>query len=149
MPVDLTQVQIAFPEGPLAHSPETYFASRLIAQVQREANAERRHWLRAAARWLVAYDYAKELEDRLLMRGDDALERERAHFSSTVAVVIGLGRLLRTRLAEAELALDPLGLTLADFSACIEELEDIDRASHREPSPVVDPKLEALFNATA
>jgi hypothetical protein len=149
MPVDLTQSEIAFPEGSLSSPPEAYFASRLIAQVQREAHSERRHWLRATSRWLVAYDYAKELEDRLLMRGNDALQREREFFSSTIAILIGLGRLLATRLREAEMSLDPLGLTIVDLVACVEELEDIDRAMRRDASPIVEEKLRVLFNATA
>jgi hypothetical protein len=148
MPVDLTQSEIAFPEGALASAPEAYFASRLIAQVQREAHGERRHWLRATSRWLVAYDYAKELEDRLLMRGADSLQRERDFFSSTIAILIGLGRLLHTRLREADMSLEPLGLTLADLAACIEELEDIDRAAHREASPMVDKTLRDLFHVS-
>lgn len=147
MGIDLTQSEIAFPEGSLASSPEGYFACKLIAQVQKEAHAEKRHWLRATAKWLVAYEYAKELEDRLIMRGPDALQRERDFFSSTIAMLIGLGRLLFTRMREAEVSLDPLGLTIADLAACIEELEDIDRAAHRETSPVVEEKLRALFNA--
>lgn len=148
MAVDLTQGEIAFPDGPLASAPEAYFASRLIAQVQKEAHAEKRHWLRATARWLVAFDYIKELEDRMLMRGADALQRERDFFSSTLAIMIGLGRLLLTRLREADMTLDALGLTLADLAACLEELEDIDRSCHRETSPVVEEKLRSLFNAT-
>ncbi|MFY9924131.1 MAG: hypothetical protein WAK51_06620 [Opitutaceae bacterium] len=147
MAVDLTQSDIAFPEGSLASAPEAYFACRLIAQVQREAHAERRHWLRATARWLVAFDYAKELEDRMMMRGADALQRERDFFSSTIAILIGLGRLLQTRLREADISLEPLGLSIADLSACVEELEDIDRAAHRDTSPVVEEKLRAIFNA--
>jgi hypothetical protein len=149
MPVDLTQAEIAFPEGPLASAPEAYFACKLIAQVQREANSERRHWLRATSRWLVAYEYVKELEDRLLMRGGDALQRERDFFSSTTAILIGLGRLLSTRLREADMSLDALGLTLADLAACVEELEDIDRATRRDASPVVEEKLRALFHVPA
>ena len=149
MPVDLTQSEIAFPEGPLSNAPEAYFACKLIAQVQREAHSERKHWLRATARWLVAYDYVKELEDRLLMRGSDALQRERDFFSSTIAILIGLGRLLSTRLRDAEISVDPLGLTLADLMACVEELEDIDRATRRDASPVVEEKLRSLFHATA
>ncbi|MFA6288070.1 MAG: hypothetical protein WC661_11860 [Opitutaceae bacterium] len=149
MTVDLTQAEIAFPEGPLASAPEAYFASRLIAQVQKEANSERRHWLRATSRWLVAFEYVKELEDRLLMRGVHSLQREKDFFASTIAILIGLGRLLSTRLRDAEMPLEPLGLTLADLTACIEELEDIDRAGRREASPVVEAKLRELFHATA
>lgn len=148
-PVDVTQAEIAFPEGPLASAPESYFASRLIAQVQREVHGERRHWLRATSRWLVAYDYVKELEDRLLMRGGDALQREKDFFASTIAILIGLGRLLHTRLRDAEISLDVLGLTLLDFAACVEELEDIDRAANRQPSPLVTTALRDLFHAPA
>jgi hypothetical protein len=40
-------------------------------------------------------------------------------------------------------------LTLADLAACIEELEDIDRAAHQAQSPMVSEALAALFHASA
>jgi hypothetical protein len=126
-----TQAEILFGDGKNS-DPDFYFATKLISQLQRELHQSRRRLLMATSRWLVAYEYIKDLEERLMLQ-ENPLEKERRFFLGTVTVLCGLGRLLEARLQEAEdVKVETLGLTYDDLSACINELADIDRAAHRE-----------------
>ncbi len=135
-----TRQEIAFQA---AQDPGDYFATRLISQVQRELQrANRRHWM-ITSRWLIAFEYLKTLEERIVTQ-ETPRQKERAFFDATVAVMLGLGRRLLHQLATADnVPLDSLGLTYEDLAACVAELEDIERASHREWAPGQLDKLHA------
>jgi len=80
-----TQQEMAFPAGAM-QDPDYYFATRLISQVQRDLQRSNRRHLMITSRWLIAYEYLKTLEERLLIQ-DSPLEREKAFFNGTVAVM--------------------------------------------------------------
>ena len=126
-----TQAEILFGDGKTT-DPDFYFATKLISQLQKELHQSRRRLLMATSRWLVAYEYIKDLEERLMLQ-ECPLEKERRFFLGTVTVLCGLGRLLAARLREADdVKVESLGLSFDDLEACINELADIDRAAHRE-----------------
>jgi hypothetical protein len=139
-----TQQEMAFPAGAM-QDPDYYFATRLISQVQRDLQRSNRRHLMITSRWLIAYEYLKTLEERLLIQ-DSPLEREKAFFNGTVAVMLGLGRLLLQQLEGADnLCIESLGISLNDISACVAELEDIERAAHREWDKREVETLDAAF----
>ena len=140
------QSEIAFQAT--TSDPDYYFATKLISQVQRDLQKSNRRHLMIASRWLIAFEYLKTLEERLMMQ-DTPLQREKLFFEATTAVMLGLGRLLLHQLANADdkVALESLGLTFSDLSACVTELEDIERSSHREWSPGELNKLHVAFGA--
>jgi hypothetical protein len=142
-----TQAEILFGDNK-STDPDFYFATKLISQLQRELHQNRRRLLMAASRWLVAYEYIKDLEERLMLQ-ENPLEKERRFFLGTVTVLCGLGRLLAARLQEAdEIKVESLGLSYDDLSACIDELADIDRAAHREWTPEMKEAIETqVFGA--
>jgi len=112
-----------------------YFATRLISQVQRELQKTNRRHLMITSRWLIAFEYLKNLEERILLQ-ETPFEREKAFFDSTVAVMLGLGRMLLQQLRAADnISLESLGLKYEDLAACVAELEDIERAAHKEWAP--------------
>ncbi len=143
-----TQGEISFPVT--TQDPDYYFATRLISQVQRDLQRANRRHLMIASRWVIAYEYLKTLEERLLTQ-EAPLEREKIFFNATVAVMLGLGRLLMQQLGadEDKVSLDSLGLTFDDLSACVAELEDIERSTHREWEPGVANQLHAAFGVPA
>ncbi len=136
-----TQAEILFGDGKTS-DPDFYFATKLISQLQRELHQSKRRLLMATSRWLVAYEYIKDLEERLMLQ-EAPLEKEKKFYLGTVTVLCGLGRLLATRLHEADdIKVESLGLTYEDLTACIEELADIDRAAHREWTPEMKNTIE-------
>jgi hypothetical protein len=141
-----TQKEIAFTAS--VEDPDYYFATRLISQVQRDLQRSNRKHLMIASRWLIAYEYLKTLEERLLTQ-ESPMEREKHFFDATVAVMLGLGRLLLHQLAAADdkVSLDCLGLSYEDLAACVSELEEIERSSHREWTPGELNKLHAALGA--
>jgi hypothetical protein len=142
-----SQQEITFGDE-FAKDPDFYFATQLITRMQRELHQQRRHLLMVASRWLIAYEYLKQLEERLLLQ-ETPLEKERRFFQATVTVMAGLGRLLIARLEETDsVKLDALGITHADLLACVAELADIDRAAHREITEELTAKIESeVFGA--
>lgn len=140
------QSEIAFQATTL--DPDYYFATKLISQVQRDLQKANRRHLMIASRWVIAFEYLKTLEERLLTQ-ESPLTREKLFFESTVAVMLGLGRMLLHQLAEADdkVPLESLGLDFAALTACVSELEDIERAAHREWAPEQLAKLHGVFGA--
>lgn len=147
MPTIPSQQEITFGDE-FAKDPDFYFATQLITKLQRELHQQRRHLLMVASRWLIAFEYLKQLEERILIQ-ESPLEKERRFFEGTVSVMAGLGRLLIARLEETEeVKLEALGITHADLLACVEELADIDRAAHRDITSEMVAKIEAeVFGA--
>lgn len=143
-----TQGEISFAAA--TQDPDYYFATRLISQVQRDLQRANRRHLMIASRWLIAFEYLKTLEERFLTQ-ETPLEREKAFFDGTVAVMLGLGRLLLQQLAAADdkISLDSLGLKMEDLTACVSELEDIERATHREWDSGTVNKLHAAFGVAS
>lgn len=142
-----SQQEITFGDE-FAKDPDFYFATQLITRLQRELHQQRRHLLMVASRWVIAFEYLKQLEERILLQ-ESPLEKERRFFEGTVGVMAGLGRLLVARLEEnEEVRLEALGMTHADFVACVAELADIDRAAHRDMTTEMAAKIESeVFGA--
>jgi hypothetical protein len=142
-----SQQEITFGDE-FAKDPDFYFATQLISRMQRELHQQRRHLLMVASRWLIAYEYLKQLEERILLQ-ESPLEKEKRFFEGTVTVMAGLGRLLIARLEDTEsVKLEALGITHADLVACVAELADIDRAAHRETTEVMRALIESeVFGA--
>jgi hypothetical protein len=126
-------------------SPDMRFAARLIAQMQREFSQKRRHMLRIVGQWLTAFDYVKMLEEEHLA-ASAPLQPQTEFLSGTVALVKGLGILLLAHLQSADVdRLDGFGLTYADLAACVQELEDIDRALHSDLTPAMIGQMNSVL----
>jgi hypothetical protein len=100
-------------------TPDTYFASRLISQMQRELSLRKRHMLAVVIKWQVAYDYVKMLEEEYFA-ATDPLRVQSQFFCGTVSVVRGLGTLLLAQLQSEDVdKLPSLGMTYHDLAACV------------------------------
>lgn len=134
MPSNETLLQSELTLNEANATPDMRFASRLIAQMQREMALQNRHLLRVVSKWLTTYEYVKMLEDEHLSM-DEPLQTHRDFFRGTVSVVKGLGRLLLAHLQNSDAEkLEILGITYRDLAACVEELEDMDRYLHSDMS---------------
>lgn len=133
-PEPLLQSEFVLPDQATS---DTFFASRLIAQMQRELAQRKRHMMRVASKWLVAYDYVKMLEEQHLMT-TNPVEAQSQFFKGTLSVVHGLGVLLLAKLDAAEADnLTSLGITYQDLAACVDELADISRAQDNDMTPAM------------
>ena len=116
-------------------SPDTRFAARQMAQIQRELAQRSRHVLRTAGRWLDLYDYVKMLEEDNLL-GIEGVQEHRQFFQGTVSVARGLGTLLLARLQNDDAEqLAALGTKYRDLAACVEELADLERSLASDLTP--------------
>jgi hypothetical protein len=139
-----TQQEMLF-QSPSISDPDHYFATRLISQVQRELQRSNRKVMMIVSRWMIAFEYLKSLEERVMMN-ESPMEREKVFLKGTVAVMLGLGRHLLFQVAEHDDAIvKNLGFSYSDLEACVSELEDIERSASREWSESEKESLEALL----
>jgi hypothetical protein len=128
-------------------SPDMRFASRMIAQIQRDLNQRNRKMLRVTSRWLDLLDYVKMMEEEHLTT--DALQSHTQFYRGTVGVALGLGTLLMGVLQNDDAEqLSALGVTYADLSACVEELNDLHRSLTSDLTPGMIAEMnERLFSS--
>lgn len=127
-------------------SPDTRFATRQMAAIQRELAQRSRHVLRTVGRWLDLYEYAKMLEEDHWATPDKVTEH-RQFFHGTVSVVAGLGRLLLARLQNDDAEqLQALGASYRDLVACVEEMADLEHSLSSDITPAMVHEMnERLF----
>ena len=146
--VQRDQTELAFPES--LSAPDTRFAARQMAAIQRELAQRSRHVLRTVGRWLDLYEYAKMLEEDHWGAADRVREH-REFFHGTVSMVHGLGLLLLARLQNDDAEqLEAMGTSYPGLVACVEEMADLSRALDSDLTPaMVEEMNNRLFGGNA
>jgi hypothetical protein len=129
-------------------TPDMRFATRIMAQVQRELAQRNRRMMRVTSRWLELYDYVKMLEEDRLVDGTQ-VQAHPQYFQGTVSLVRGLGDMLLACLQNDDAEqLQALGVTYPDLAACVEELGDLERSTRSDMSPAMIAEMnQRLFGS--